>query len=63
MKTSQEVKDILEKALTWEKSAEKNCEMILHILTNNGLHDRVDHIRNDEIKHQEIVNRLIKFLD
>ena len=63
MKTTQEVKDILEKALNWEKSAEKNCDMILHILTTNGLHDSIDHIRNDEIKHQEIVKQLIKYLD
>jgi rubrerythrin len=63
MKTTNEVKEILEKALNWEKSAEKNCDMILRILTTNGLHDSIDHIRNDEIHHQEMVKRLIKFLD
>ncbi len=63
MKTTNEVKEILEKALNWEESAEQNCDMILRILTTNGLHDSVDRIRNDEIHHQEIVKRLLKFLE
>ncbi len=63
MKTVNEVKEILEKALNWEREAEQNCDKILHILTTNGLRDNIDRIRNDEIRHQEIVKRLLKFLD
>ena len=63
MKSASEVKEILTKALTWEESAEKNCDTILQILTQNGFHDSVEHIRNDERTHQEWVKQLIKFLD
>jgi len=63
MKTASDLRDILNKALLWEEGAEKNCEMILHILTTNGLHDSVLHIKNDEIQHQEWVKQLIKFID
>ncbi len=63
MKTTYDLKEILEKALLWEKGAEQNCDMILHILTTNGFHDSVEHIKNDEIQHQEWVKQLIKFLE
>jgi rubrerythrin len=63
MKTSQEVREILDKALIWEQRAEQNCTKILQILTENGFHDSVEHIKNDEITHQEWVKQLIKFLD
>jgi len=63
MKTAQDVRDILDKALIWEERAEKNCDRILQILTTNGFHDSVEHIKNDEVQHQEWVKQLIRFLD
>ncbi len=62
MKSATEVREILDKALVWEERAEKNCDRILQILTANGFHDSVKHIRNDERRHQEWVKQLIKFL-
>jgi bacterioferritin (cytochrome b1) len=63
MKTAQDVREIMDKALIWEERAEKNCEKILQILTTNGFHDSVEHIKNDEVQHQEWVKQLIRFLD
>ncbi|MBD3281623.1 hypothetical protein GF391_02645 [Candidatus Uhrbacteria bacterium] len=62
MKSATDVRDILDKALIWEERAEKNCDRILQILTENGFHESVEHIRNDERQHQEWVKQLIKFL-
>ncbi|MFZ6015070.1 MAG: hypothetical protein ACOYUZ_01810 [Patescibacteria group bacterium] len=63
IKTKQEVQEILKKALAWEVAAQKNCEDILKFLKTNGFHKSVEHIKNDEIHHQEMVKQLINFLD
>lgn len=63
IKSKEEARQILEKALEWEKAAQKNCEDILHYLTSNGYHKSVDHIKNDEIHHQQMVKQLLYFLD
>ncbi|MFA5185706.1 MAG: hypothetical protein WC551_04415 [Patescibacteria group bacterium] len=57
------LKLILEEALKVEEKAEDNCEMILHEARINGFHNAIEHIENDERKHQEMVKKLLSFLD
>lgn len=53
---------ILEEALKMEEKAEDNCEMILHEARINGFHNAIEHIENDEKRHQEMVKKLLSFL-
>jgi hypothetical protein len=62
MPNLEQAKSILNEALMLEKAAEVNCDSILHELRINGFHDVVEHIKNDEVHHQEHVRRLIGFL-
>jgi hypothetical protein len=57
-----QAKQILNEALMLETTAELNCDKVLHELRINGFHDIVEHIKNDEVHHQEHVKRLIGFL-
>ncbi len=56
------LKLILEEALKAEEQAEDNCDKILHVAYTNGYHQSVEHIMNDERRHQEMVKKLIGFL-
>ena len=58
----EEVRSILEEALKVEKQAEDNCDILLKNFKLNGFAEMVAHIENDEIKHQEMVKKLIDFL-
>ncbi len=62
MANRSDVRLILEEALEQEKGAEKKCDKILELLEKNGFTEIVEHVRNDEIKHQEIVKELIKMI-
>lgn len=53
---------ILEEALKVEEKAEDNCGKILHIASTNGYHQAVEHIMNDEQRHQEMVKKLLGYL-
>ncbi len=56
------LKLILEEALSVEVKAEDNCDKILHVAHTNGYHQAVQHIMNDERRHQEMVKKLIALL-
>ncbi|MCI0479335.1 hypothetical protein L0Y59_02215 [Candidatus Uhrbacteria bacterium] len=62
MATPNETKPIFEQALAYEKQAEENCAKMLEEFKLNGFADMVEHIKNDEIRHQEMVKKLIGFL-
>lgn len=53
---------ILKEALNVEKQAEENCDLMLKTFKLNGFADMVAHIENDEVRHQEMVKKLISFL-
>ena len=53
---------ILEESLKTEMRAEDNCEKLLHELRINGFHNAIEHIKNDEKRHQEMVKQLLSFL-
>ncbi len=57
-----EARKILRDSLAMEKKAEELCKEILGGLAINGFHDDIDRIRNDEIRHQLLVNKLIEYL-
>ncbi len=54
---------ILEQALKLEHAAEVNCDTLLREFRLNGFHDKVEHIKNDEIRHQEIVRTLLSYVE
>ena len=56
------LKLILEESLRNEQKAEENCATILHEARINGFHNAIEHIENDEKRHQEMVKKLIGFL-
>jgi len=62
MAQQEALKLILEESLKNEAKAEDNCEKLLHELRINGFHDAIEHIKNDERRHQEMVRKLIGFL-
>jgi hypothetical protein len=57
-----QAREVLDRALMLEMAAEMNCDKILKELHINGFHDIVEHIKNDEVHHQEFVKQLIGFL-
>ena len=62
MPSYDEVKSVLDKALELEKAAEDNCAKLLAEFKLNGFEEIVRHIENDEIRHQEMVKKLLDFL-
>jgi len=62
MDNKEGLKLILQEALGYEIKAEDNCDKILHVAKINGFHKAVQHIMNDEKRHQEMVKRLIGML-
>ena len=60
--TAKEALHILEEALKQEKLAEVNCDVMLKKFQLNGFVDMVKHIENDEVRHQEMVKKLMGFL-
>jgi rubrerythrin len=56
------IKNILNDALAKEKMAEQNCNELLKELEVNGFHDQIEKIKNDERKHQKIVQQLMKMI-
>lgn len=62
MASLEEIKMVLKKAREKEKMAEDNCALILENLRVNGFYNQVEKIKNDEARHQEMVDELLKFL-
>jgi len=62
MPSYSEVELILLQARGQEEVAEKNCDLLLKELKVNGFGAEVLKIKNDEIKHQEIVDDLVELL-
>lgn len=62
MASRDETMSILEEGLKLEKLAEENCDKLLKEFKLNGFAEKVTHIRNDEVRHQQIVKRLLSFL-
>jgi len=62
MATKEDVRRILEDALKMERQAELNADEIMRELAINGFHDAIEHIRNDEIHHQQMVKELLALL-
>jgi rubrerythrin len=63
MDNKEGLKLILKEALDYEVKAEDNCDKILHVAKINGFHKAVEHILNDEKRHQEMVKKLIGYLE
>jgi len=59
MASRDEVLHMLQEGLKTEKLAEENCDKLLEEFKLNGFAEMVEHIRNDEISHQIIVEKLI----
>ncbi|MBD3360109.1 MAG: hypothetical protein GF365_05395 [Candidatus Buchananbacteria bacterium] len=57
------IKNILNDALAKEKMAEQNCNELLKELEVNGFYDQIEKIKNDEIRHQKIVQQLIGMIE
>lgn len=53
---------VLEESLKLEKQAEVNCDVMIKNFQLNGFADMVAHIENDEVRHQEMVKKLMGFL-
>jgi len=53
---------MLEEGLKKEKVAADNCDKILKELEINGNKPAIEKIKNDEIEHQKIVQKLIDML-
>ena len=62
MASLDEAKSVLFQALEMEKKAEQNCQQILELLRANGFTSEIEHIKDDEKKHQGIVQQLLDFL-
>jgi rubrerythrin len=62
MASFDEVELVLLEAKAMEKKAEDNCAKILEIIEKNGRSQVIDKIKNDEIRHQGIVDELLKLL-
>lgn len=54
---------ILKRARNLEKMAEDNAKKIIVDLEVNGYKRAVENIKNDEVKHQKIVSKLIKMAE
>jgi len=63
IKNSDKTRKILQTALEWEVKAEENCAVLLEKLYNNNYHDIIEHIKNDEHHHQQMVKQLLKFIE
>lgn len=63
MDNKEGLKLILKEAFDYEVKAEDNCDKILHVAKINGFHNAVERILNDEKRHQEMVKKLMGFLD
>lgn len=57
-----EAVSLLQEGLETEKKAEENCERLLKEFKLNGFAEKVEHIKNDEIHHQELVQKLLNYL-
>ncbi len=62
MASLDETKSILEEGLKLEKLAEENCDKLLKEFKLNGFAEKVEHIRNDEIRHWQMVKQLLSYL-
>jgi len=62
MASPAEIQTILQEALGVEVKAQENCEQILKIAEVNGFKDVIDHIRIDEVHHQELVKKLMAMI-
>jgi hypothetical protein len=62
MASSIEATSLLQEGLGIEKLAEENCEKLLKEFKLNGFAEKVEHIKNDEIHHQAMVQKLLSFL-
>ncbi|MDD2325977.1 MAG: hypothetical protein PHW63_08265 [Alphaproteobacteria bacterium] len=56
------LKMFLKESLALEIKAEGNCDKILHEARINGYYKAVEHIKNDERRHREMVERLLGML-
>ena len=62
MASREETLAILQEGLKTEKLAEENCDKLLKEFALNGFAEMVEHIKNDEARHAQMVERLISFL-
>jgi len=62
MANREELIVLLQEIKLKEKMAEENCAAILESLRVNGFHDEVEKIKNDEARHQTMVDQLLKYL-
>lgn len=62
MLSQEVVKELLLEAKRQEKIAEENAEKILREAELNGFKHFVEKIKNDEVKHQRIVDQLLEYL-
>jgi len=62
MASADETKRVLTEGLRMEKLAETNCDKMLASLAINGFTEDASRIKNDEIRHQQLVNRLLGYL-
>jgi len=62
MPSYDEAKSVLNEALKMEVMAEENCGELLNEFKLNGFAETVAHIRNDEIRHQQMVMKLLSLL-
>ena len=62
MSDRESIISILTESLTKEQLAQHNCEEILLELRKNGFTEQIEEIKNDEIRHQELIKKLQSML-
>lgn len=62
MSSFEDARRILDEAKANEQRAEENCAKILTELELNGFRESIEQIKNDERRHQQLVQQLIEFL-
>jgi len=62
MPSYEEAKSVLDEAFKMEILAEENCGELLNEFKLNGFEETVAHIRNDEVRHQQLVMKLLSFI-
>jgi hypothetical protein len=62
MPSLDEAKSVLDEAFRLEIQAMENCGEMLKEFKLNGFSEMVAHIRNNEIRHQQMVMTLIGYL-
>jgi rubrerythrin len=63
MISRENLEQILNESLSEEKKAERVCQQILEKIKANGLSQIIEGIKNDEAKHQILVQEMLNMMN